>query len=309
MQISSTCMKLALSIQRLVIAMTQFKFEKSNPAQDEPWTHSSQDDNLKYELGASPRLVGGTSFAKKAALDQAQVQLLCQAAITSMDETRKVLSKWHRQGHYLADIYLYGITESAKLIGELWSADELDFVNCTIAFTRLHRAMHEFSPQFLSEGNSKPNGLSLLIMSEPGSQHGLGIFMLSEFFRHAGWRVMLAAPQDIADFKRVFLSDWFDAVVLSIATERQIDSVSKAVSELRKATVNPNLKIYVGGPMAHIASDMLNWAGTSLLFTDAAKTVELVTQAVNTPDGLSTKAKQPKRLLPNCEDLSHVSKM
>jgi methanogenic corrinoid protein MtbC1 len=195
-----------------------------------------------------------------------------------MEETRKILMKWRSQGHSLKDTYLFGITGSARLIGELWSRDTLDFVNVTIALSRLHRVMHEFSQEFLSEGNSESNGLSLLLMTEPGSQHGLGVFMLSEFFRQAGWRVTLASPQDIVDFKRIFLSDWFDAVVLSISTDRQIDTVSKAVLELSKATINPKLKIYVGGPMAQVSPEAINWDGTLLLQTDAAQTVEIVTQ-------------------------------
>jgi len=288
--------------------VNQFKFEKSNTSPDQAWTPASQDANMKYGLATSARLVGGTTFANKAVLDQTHVKLLSQAAIKSMDETRNILMKWRRQGQCLADIYLYGITESAKLIGELWSSDELDFVNATIAFSRLHRSMHEFSPEFLAEGSAETNGLSLLIMTEPGSQHGLGVFMLSEFFRHAGWRVMLGTPQDIADFKRVFVSDWFDAVVLSVSTERQIDCISRAVSELRKSTVNPNLKIYVGGPMTHIASHKLNWAGTSLLYTDAAQTVELVTQAAHTAPCDSAEATTPKTPLPNLEGLHYVSK-
>jgi len=289
-------------------AVNQFKFEKSNTSPDQAWTPASQDANMKYGLATSPRLVGGTTFANKAELDQTQVKLLSQAAIESMDETRKILMKWRRQGHCLADIYLYGITESANRIGDFWCSDEIDFVNATIAFSRLHRAMHEFSPEFLSEGCTESNGLSLLIMTEPASQHGLGVFMLSEFFRQAGWRVMLATPLDIADFKRVFTSDWFDAVVLSISTERHIESVSKAVSELRKSTVNPKLKIYVGGPMTHIASHKLNWAGTSLLYTDAAQTVELVTQAAQTAPCDSTDTTPLKKSLANLEGLHHVTR-
>jgi len=260
-------------------AMTQFKFEKLNASIENHWTLGSQDAKLNLGFGSSPRLVGGTSFVKQLALDPDQVKLLSQAAIHSMDETRKILMKWRRQGHGLADIYLQGITGSAKLIGELWAKDELDFVNINIAFSRLHRALHDFSTEFLAEGGSESNGLSLLLMTEPGSQHGMGAFMLSEFFRQAGWRVMLAAPQDIADFKRMFLSDWFDAVALSISTDRQIEAISKTVCELRKATVNPNLKIYVGGPMACLSPGALNWTGTSLLDKDAAQTVEMVTQA------------------------------
>jgi len=263
--------------------VAQFKFEQSKTSGIPVRETEAKDYKSIYSLGSSPRLVGGTTFSELVALDQSQVALLTQAAIKSMEETRKILMKWRSQGHSLKDTYLFGITGSARLIGELWSRDALDFVNVTIALSRLHRVMHEFSQEFLSEGNAESNGLSLLLMTEPGSQHGLGVFMLSEFFRQAGWRVTLASPQDIVDFKRIFLSDWFDAVVLSISTDRQIDTVSKVVLELSKATINPKLKIYVGGPMAQVSPEAINWDGTLLLQTDAAQTVEIVTQNAFAP--------------------------
>jgi methanogenic corrinoid protein MtbC1 len=277
------------------VALTQFKFDPPNTPPSTPWTSEFQDAKLNIELGTSPRLVGGTTFSNKTAIDQNQVKLLIQAAVHSIEETRKLLMKWRRQGQSLSDIYLHGITDSAKLIGQLWSADALDFVNVTIALSRLHQIMEELSPEFLAEGNPGSKELSLLLMTEPGSQHSLGIFMLSEFFRQAGWRVTLAIPQDMADFKRILLSDWFDAAVLSVSTDRHIDSVSKAVAELRKATANPQLKLYVGGPMAHISPELLNWPGTVLLYTDALQTVRLVTQALevfkNDPVQISRKAR------------------
>ena len=263
--------------------MAQFKFKQTKTSGIPVWETEAKDFKSIYSLGSSPRLVGGTTFSDLVALDQSQVALLTQAAIKSMEETRKILMKWRSQGHSLKDTYLFGITGSARLIGELWSRDALDFVNVTIALSRLHRVMHEFSQEFLSEGNAESNGLSLLLMTEPGSQHGLGAFMLSEFFRQAGWRVTLVTPLDIADFKRIFLSDWFDAVVLSISTDRQIDAVSQSLLELRKTTANPNLKIYVGGPMAQVSPEAINWDGTLLLQTDAAQTVEIVTQNAFAP--------------------------
>lgn len=263
--------------------MAQFKFKPSKLSGIPAWETEAKDFKSIYSLGSSPRLVGGTTFSELVALDQSQVALLTQAAIKSMEETRKILMKWRSQGHSLKDTYLFGITGSARLIGELWSRDMVDFVNVTIALSRLHRVMHEFSQEFLSEGNAESNGLSLLLMTEPGSQHGLGAFMLSEFFRQAGWRVTLVTPLDIADFKRIFLSDWFDAVVLSISTDRQIDAISQSLPELSKTTANPNLKIYVGGPMAQLSPEAINWDGTLLLQTDAAKTVEIVTQNACAP--------------------------
>ena len=286
--------------------MAQFKFKQTKTSGIPVWETEAKDFKSIYSLGSSPRLVGGTTFSDLVALDQSQVALLTQAAIKSMEETRKILMKWRSQGHSLKDTYLFGITGSARLIGELWSRDALDFVNVTIALSRLHRVMHEFSQEFLSEGNAESNGLSLLLMTEPGSQHGLGVFMLSEFFRQAGWRVTLASPQDIVDFKRIFLSDWFDAVVLSISTDRQIDAVAKSLLELSNTTANPNLKIYVGGPMAQVSPEAINWDGTLLLQTDAAQTVEIVTQNAFAPSPVEVA--HPIEHFDNINNLVFVSK-
>ena len=286
--------------------MAQFKFKPSKTSGITDRETEAKDFKAIYSLGSSPRLVGGTTFSELVALDQSQVALLTQAAIKSMEETRKILMKWRSQGHSLKDTYLFGITGSARLIGELWSRDALDFVNVTIALSRLHRVMHEFSQEFLSEGNAESNGLSLLLMTEPGSQHGLGVFMLSEFFRQAGWRVTLASPQDIVDFKRIFLSDWFDAVVLSISTDRQIDAVAQSLPELSKTTANPNLKIYVGGPMAQVSPEAINWDGTLLLQTDAAQTVEIVTQNAFAPSPVEVA--HPIEHFDSLDNLVYVSK-
>lgn len=260
--------------------MAQFKFEKAAVSQDKRWTFESQVSKANFRLGASPRLVGGSTFDQKSALDHRQVVLLAEAALKSMDETREILMGWRRQGHALADIYLNGIGLSAQLLGERWSSDEVDFVRCTIAFSRLHQILHEFSSVFLAEGCSEPNGLNLLLMTEPGSHHGLGVFMLSEFFRHAGWNVTLCAPQDMAEFKRVFQSDWFDAVTLSMSTDRHLDAVAQALSDILPLVVNPNLKVYVGGPMAQIAPLKLSWPGTQRLSGNADQAVAIVTQSV-----------------------------
>ena len=261
--------------------MAQYKYEKSSASHTEHSAQPGFKPKLNFGMGVSPRLVGGTSFDDKPALDQTQIERLADASLHSIEKTRQILRAWHRQGHLLSDIYIGGIAPAARLIGERWTADEFDFVHCTIAHSRLHQILYEFSTEFLSEAYSEPNGLSLLLMSEPGSQHGLGVFMVSEFFRRAGWTVTLAAPQDIAEFKRSFHSDWFDAVALSISTERHLDAVSKAVAQLQVSVVNPNLQIFVGGPQACLAPDKLNWPGTHLLNVNARQAVEAVTQMLD----------------------------
>ncbi len=278
--------------------MAQFKFEKSAISQKKPWTFEVLASKVRFGLAASPHLVAGTAFFKKASLDHRQVALLSEASLKSMEETRDMLLGWHRMGHTLADIYLNGIGPAANLLGERWLSDEMSFVNGTIAFSRLHQILHEFSAEFLAEGRSEPNGLNLLLMTEPASKHGLGVFMLSEFFRQAGWNVSLAAPQDLEEFKRIFHSDWFDAVTLSISTDRQLGPVAQALLELVPMAVNPHLKIFVGGPMAQMAPEKLAWPGIQILNEKADRAVSIVTQAMKKTERQSTVTSGVYRFFP-----------
>jgi hypothetical protein len=242
-----------------------------------PWASDERQMSPQKGVATGPRLVGGTRFHKHNGLDLGQIELLAEASLKSLEETKKVIVGWQRQGQNLADIYLNGIAQSARLLGERWLSDDMDFVDCTIAFSRLHRILYEFSAEFLQETCAAHNGLSVLLMTEPGSQHGFGVFMLSEFFRRAGWQVTLAAPQDMNDFNRSFQSDWFDAVCLSIATDRHWDDIAAALPELLQDSVNKRLGVYLGGPFAQTVSDLHAIPGTHLLALDALKTVERVT--------------------------------
>jgi len=258
----------------------QFNRERSDPSGRSQWAAEGRQLTQHKGAASGPRLVGGTRFSKTNGLDAAQIELLAEACLKSLEDTRKVIIAWQRQGLTLADIYLNGVAQSAKILGERWISDEMDFVDCTIAFSRLHRTLHELSAEFLLEGCAEPNGYSVLLMSEPGSQHGLGIFMLSEFFKRAGWHVTLAAPQDISDFKRHFQTDWFDAVCLSIATDRHLQDIACVLPELMAESVNSHLGLYMGGPMAQFAPGQLIFKGTQVLTLNALKTVERVTEDV-----------------------------
>ena len=260
--------------------MAQFNLERSELSEKASW--ASEGQQLAHQKGVTPgpRLVGGTRFAKHNGLDAVQIHLLADASLTSLEETRKVIVGWQRQGQTLADIYLNGVAQSAQVLGERWLSDEMDFVDCTIAFSRLHRTLHEFSAEFLLEACTEPNGFSVLLMSEPGSQHGFGIFMLSEFFRRAGWNVTLVNPLDMNDFKRNFQADWFDVIGLSLSTERHLPEIQAALPDLLKDCVNTALQVFVGGPVASFAPEKITWTDTHLLKGNALQAVESVTQSL-----------------------------
>jgi len=192
-----------------------------------------------------------------------------------------VVFGWQRQGQSLEDIYLQGITPCARLLGEWWSADRLDFAMTTIASAHLQQLLHDFSSEFLQEAPRQPNGLSLLLLTEPGAQHSMGLlFMLSEFFKRAGWTVTVGVPQDVAEFKRLFQSDWFDAAGISVSTDRHLDTLRTLLPQLRDNSDNLSLRVFVGGPMAFVAPERLQGLAAQVLAEDAPTTVTHITQAM-----------------------------
>ncbi len=261
-------------------AVSQHQLDRSEGQKEARWDAGTPVSAKKTNQNVGPRLVGGTTFGRNDGIDKAQVLLLADASLQSLEETRKVIVGWQRQGLTLTHIYLNGIAESAKVLGDHWLSDKLSFVDCTIGFSRLHQMLHDYSAEFVTEGRFEPNGYSLLLMTEPGSQHGLGVFMLSEFFRRAGWNVTLANPVDMNDFKRNFQSDWFDVVGLSLATDRHLIEIQQTLPELLAGSVNSALRVFLGGPMASLAPDTMTWPRTVLLKGNAIEAVEKVTQTL-----------------------------
>ena len=266
----------------MVNAVSQLKFDRSEGQQADRWDAGAVANGKKTTLNVGPRLVGGTTFGRNDGIDKAQVVLLADASLQSLEETRKVIVGWQRQGLSLTQIYIAGIAESAKVLGEHWLSDRLSFAECTIGFSRLHQMLHDYSAEFVTEGRLEPNGFSLLLMTEPGTQHGLGVFMLSEFFKRAGWNVTLVNPMDIADFKLNFQSDWFDAVGLSLSTERHLTEIQSVLPELIAGCVNASLHVFLGGAVASFAPEKLTWPNTHLIEGNALLAVERVTQTLLT---------------------------
>jgi hypothetical protein len=235
---------------------------------------------LRQGTPVGPRLVGGTRFAGKSAMDGAQIQILAQACLQGLDAARQVVFGWQRQGQSLEDIYLHGITPCARLLGVWWSEDRLDFAMTTISSMHLQQLLHDFSDEFLQEKTPLRHGRSLLLLTEPGAQHSMGLFMLGEFFKRAGWVVSTGVPPSVVDFDRWCHSDWFDAVGVSVSTDRQLGAMASSLSRLPHSAPNPLAHRFVGGPMAFVAPERLAVLGCEVVALDAAATVHHIQSVV-----------------------------
>jgi len=260
--------------------MSQFNIETAQSPPSVDGVRQAMPEAMRHGAPVGPRLVGGTSFTGQSALDLGQIQILAQACLQGLDAARQVVFGWQRQGQSLENIYLQGITPCARLLGEWWCADRLDFSMTTIASAHLQQLLHEFSSEFLQEAPQQRQPWSLLLLTEPGAQHSMGLFMLSEFFKRAGWLVTVAVPQDVTEFKRQFQSEWFDVVGISVSTDRHLDTLANLLPSLRQNSDNLGLRVFVGGPLAFVAPERLQGLAAEVLAEDAPAIVARITQTM-----------------------------
>ncbi len=177
------------------------------------------------------------------------------------------------RGVALEVLYLDLLAPAARHLGELWEADLCDFTQVTLGLWRLQQVMHELSPAFQNEAAYTVQRRRVLLAPAPGSQHTLGLFMVAEFFRRAGWEVSAEPASSVAELVAAVGADWFDVVGLSMGSELHVEGVSAAIGALRKASRNPALGVMVGGAVFVADPGLVAVVGADATAADAPQAV------------------------------------
>ena len=149
----------------------------------------------------------------------------------------------------LDSIYLDLLEPAARLLGELWDADRIDFTDVTVGVGRLQRVLRDLNAEFRGELECARQGRRLLLVPAPGEQHTFGLFIVEEFFARAGWDVWggPCAPGD--DVFRLVRDEWFDVVGLSVGRADRLDALAESIRGVRVASRNRAVGVLVGGPV------------------------------------------------------------
>jgi MerR family transcriptional regulator, light-induced transcriptional regulator len=153
------------------------------------------------------------------------------------------------RGMPVETLYLDLLAPAARHLGDLWCADACDFTTVTVGLGRLQQVLHELSPAFGGELEHREHGRRALLVPVPGEQHTFGLLMVVEFFRRAGWDVWSGPRGSSYDLVRLVRSEWFAVVGLSVGSETRIDALSTGIRAIRRASVNRDIGILVGGPI------------------------------------------------------------
>lgn len=183
-------------------------------------------------------------------------------------------------GVTLETLYLDVLTPAARRLGELWEADLCDFTQVTIGLWRLQQLMYELSPAFQDDAQRGVQLHRAMLVPVPGSQHTLGLLMVAEFFRRAGWGVWGDPAAAQADLVEAAQTNWFDLVGFSVGTVSQLGNLKAAIAAIRRASLNPAIVIMVGGPVFLDSPALVAEVGADATAPDAALAVGVAVRLI-----------------------------
>ena len=171
------------------------------------------------------------------------------ARLGNTDNALTFIEAFCARGLPLTQVYLGLLAPAARLIGVCWEKDVCDFTEVTIGLQCLHAVCHALEPRLAPTTQSVRPGRRILLAPAPGEQHGLGLTMVEQFFRRAGWETWMDGGADSEALIAVVAEKHFSVIGFSLGGETHIESLGRLIHEIRRASRNPALGIMVGGAL------------------------------------------------------------
>ena len=145
-------------------------------------------------------------------------------------------------------VFLDVITPAARYLGDLWEQDKMDFTLVAQGLLRMHHAMRHLGYETQDGPQTAGDVRRIMLASAPGSQHILGLAMVSEFFRADHWQVVVEISTSEQALLHTVAREWFDVIGLSVGLVEQLPNIPALIARLKTASRNPNAFVLLGGP-------------------------------------------------------------
>lgn len=160
------------------------------------------------------------------------------------------------------------LTLVARRLGEWWAEDRCTFVEVTLGTILLHQQLHEMAPGMV-HGRIGGRGRSALMFPAIGNQHSLGIAMVAEFFRAAGWSVSDDKVNDLDTLAERVAGQHFGMVAISVGAVERLPVLTASIRTIRAHSLNRDVVVMLGGPALTLDPGLAAAAGADATAPDA----------------------------------------
>ncbi len=178
-------------------------------------------------------------------------------------------------------VYLDLLAPTARVLGDFWDNDVCDFVDVTMAMWRLQQVIHELGNRAPCPSGRTRADRRVLFTVPPGDQHSLGLVMIEDFFRRAGWRTWSAADAGLPELCAVVRRQWFELVGVTVSTLDHLEVLPAMLRSVRTASQNPSVGIMVGGRIFTEHPELAAQVGADGTAADAARALLLAERLVD----------------------------
>jgi methanogenic corrinoid protein MtbC1 len=234
----------------------------------------------RVETRAQTReLPGGPTISMK---QVATFVALSKSSQTS--ETTQFIDQLLHDGVTTDCIFLELIAPAARQLGQMWEQDLCDFTEVTCGLVRMHEITHRLGFEYQNGPQLGGDVQRIMLASAPGSQHFLGMTIVSDFFRKAGWDVVIEISLSEKELVHAVSNEWFDVIGISCATEAQLKALPGLIRALKGASGNPEPGVLLGGPIFTVQEHDARSLGADGICIDVKEAVALAASFRTRPD-------------------------
>lgn len=190
-------------------------------------------------------------------------------------ETTQFIDELLHQGITTDRIFLELIAPAARQLGQMWEQDLCDFTEVTCGLVRMHEITHRLGFEYQNGPQLGGDVQRIMLASAPGSQHFLGMTIVSDFFRKAGWDVVIEISLSEKELVHAVSNEWFDVIGISCATEAQLKTLPGLIRALKAASGNPEPGVLLGGPIFTVQAHDARRLGADGICVDVKEAVAL----------------------------------
>ncbi|MDZ7631656.1 MAG: cobalamin-dependent protein [Gemmatimonadaceae bacterium] len=194
-------------------------------------------------------------------------------ACLSHDEERcpALIADFIDAGVPLERLCLDLLTPAARILGEKWEEDEVDFLEVTLGLGRMQRMVRDLGRRVAADAPIPLDAGQAFLCAMPDEQHSLGLAMVAEFFVADGWGVTVGPPLGVEDVLHEVAAHWYDVVGLSAGILERIPRITEVIRDIRRASLNADLAVLVGGHAFTNNPDLVSQVGADASAPDAAQ--------------------------------------
>jgi MerR family transcriptional regulator, light-induced transcriptional regulator len=194
----------------------------------------------------------------------------------------------HEKGLAIESIFLHVLQPVARRLGDLCNQDICHDVEVTVGMWRLQSLVRDLSADFQAEAPPVASNHSVLVATQPGEPHMLGMRLDAEFFWRAGWDVMCEFPATDEELENLVREQWFDVLDLSLSSAFQRDhrlaAMTATIQAVRRVSFNPDIRVMVCGRVFLEHPEFSLLIGADVGCSTAAKVVTRAESVLKTID-------------------------